>query len=276
MTQKHKAGAVRSAPAFLYCAVPHRANPVFGIVLLGDVGVGHHGVFRQSHGHVGDGVHQGVDDPAPLRFRRGGGIVEDGFPEVQRPQSWRHIQGHKGQSLAGLLIVHAPQIDEPVLEGVDDIVVLVVALGEDHQPIPVLQFLGAFPEGGQGSGVVVHPHTVGVVEHAYAEGHDEVAQELIEPTDGPGLARPEILIGIGCHLLPVHHLPGTPDPVLPGGIELHGDGAEHLAVVPRDDAGALRQVLRPRQLPLGGKEPHAVPNEPIGQRGGLVAHLLLP
>ena len=230
-------------------------------------------MLGKRQGYLGDPVQEGRRHPPALRFQGGRRIEDDGLPVGHDLQPGRQIQGHEGEGLPRLLMVHAPQVHEPILKGVDDVVVLVVALGEDHQPVPVPELLHRLPKGGQGPGVVVDADGVGVVEQAQGQGHDQMAQQLIEPADGPGLPGPKVPKGVGRHLLPVHHLPGAPDPVPAGGIQLPGHGPVHLAVVPHDDAGALRQILRPFYPPLGEGQPNEVPQHPIGERGGLVAHL---
>ena len=52
------------------------------VVLLGDIGVGHHDVLRQTLRLGGDAVHQGLTDPAALLGNGGRGVELDGLAEI--------------------------------------------------------------------------------------------------------------------------------------------------------------------------------------------------
>ena len=247
---------------------------VHGIVPPGDVGVGHHGVQGLGLGDAGDLVHEPVADPIPFLLDGGVGPEWNRLAEEQGLQLRRHIERHKAQGLAGLFVVEPGQIHKLLLKGVDDVVVLVIALGEDDDAAARLQAADALPEGGDQPGVVVDGDGVGVIEDQQRQRHDQMAQELEEPAGALGLARPEIPVGVGRHLLPVHHLPGAPDVVGAGNVKLPRDGAVHMAVVAHDDAGLLRQLLRALQAVLGGKKPDKPADDLVKQTCFFLFHLI--
>ena len=104
---------------------------------------------------------------------------------------------------------------------------------------------------------------VGVGKNQLGQGRDGVGQQLIKPPDSLGFPRPEVLIGVGRDFLFVHHLPGTPGVVLPGGIQLAGDGAVHLAVVAYIDDRLRRELFRAHHLYFGVNRPNSRFDHPV-------------
>ena len=155
---------------------------------------------------------------------------------------------------------------------VDDVVVFLIVLREDDDPIALAQAFDGLPEGGDDPGVPVDGDGVGVVEHAHGQRRDQVRRQPEEPVGGLGLEGPEILKGVSRHLLEMHHLSGAPDIVPPGEMQLPGDGPVHLAVIADDDTGLLRQIFRADDGHLRGKQPDEEPEDLIDQRCFFIFH----
>ena len=232
-------------------------------------------MLRQGDGHVGDPVHQRLADAAALLCDRGRGIEAHRLAEVHEFEPRRKIQRYKAKSLPCFLVIKARQIHELVLKVVDDVVVLVVAFGENDDTAALVQPLHRLPEGGDQPRIVADRHRVGVVEQAHGDRRDGIAEQLEEPAHTLGLAGPEVPIRVGGDLGPFHHLTRAPDVVLAGHMELSGDGAVDLAVVSDDDAGLPLQVFRSRQPVLGRKEPDEPAEHAIDPGGFFVVHFCL-
>ena len=144
-----------------------------------------------------------------------------------------------------------------------DVVVLIIAFRKDHHAAALVQPLHRAAEGRDEAGVVINPHGMGAVENQHAQRGNQIAGDFKQPADRLRLSGPEVAVGIGRHLLQVHHFACAPDIVLSGDIEFPGDGAEHLAVVADDDAGLVRQVFRPLEAVFRGKLPHEPADDPI-------------
>ena len=119
-------------------------------------------------------------------------------------------------------------------------------------------------ERGDQTCIVIDGNRMRVVEETERQRDDQVAQNPVEPSCPLRLARPEILIGVGCDLLPVHHLPRTPDIVLSRPV--------HVAVVSDDHTGLLREILRSLQPVFRREQPDQPAKDPVDPRRFLVFH----
>ena len=179
------------------------------------------------------------------------------------PEGWSQIHGDKGHFFSGALIVQLGHIHKVLLEGVENGVFLFQLFREYDDVGALLQGLHRLAEGVHDPGIVVHRDHVGVVEDAHGQGRNDVGQKLIQPANRPGLAAPEILVGVGGNLPELLHLGGAPDQPLPGVIQLAHNGAVHFCVVGNDDTGIVRQVLRPQDLRLGVEQLYQPVDDPI-------------
>ena len=107
---------------------------------------------------------------------------------------------------------------------------------------------------------------MGVIEHAQRQRCDQVAQNAVEPSGPFRLPGPEVPVGIGRNLFPLHHLSRAPDIVPDRGVEFAHDRAVHVTVVSDDDTGFIGQILCSLQLILRREEPYQPPDHPENPR----------
>ena len=221
----------------------------------------------QLYRDLRDGPHEIIADSLALFLFGGIGPEADGFAEVHFLQVWRVVHGDKLQFLPRSLIIELCNVHKALLKPVDDLIISCGAFREHHHIGPFAKGEGGIAEGGEDAAVLIYADGVGIVENANGQRGNQIGKQMIEPADGLGLAAPEVLIGIGGHFLPVHHLTGAPDGPVAGNVELCNDGAVHLAVVADDEAWLLRNVLDSLRRDLGVAYLYQPPDDPIAAVG---------
>jgi len=221
------------------------------IRLLGDVVIGNDCVLRQGHSNFGDLLHQICTDPLPFFLD---GVIRaeaDGFSKINFLKIRCQIHGNEGHFFFGPLIVQLRHIDELILKLANDMVMRHTVLREDDHMVAFLQPLNGLFESGNDSGIMVNADGIGVVKNAYRKRCNNVRQELIKPPDIFWLFGPEILVGVGWHILQVHHFSGAPDIMTARRVKLACNGSVHLAMVAHNDRCFFWYILLTFYTDLG-------------------------
>ena len=221
------------------------------VILLGDVVIGNDCVLRQGHSNFGDLLHQICTDPLPFFLD---GVIRaeaDGFSKIHFLKIRFQIHWNEGHFFFGPLIVQLRHVDEFILELANDMVMGHTVLWEDDHMFAFLQPLNGLLEGRNDPGVVVNADGIGVIENTHGKGRDYVRQQLIKPPDIFRLFGPEILVGVGRHILHMHHFSGTPDIMTARCVKLTCNRSVHLAVITHDDRCFFRYILLTFYTDLG-------------------------
>ena len=136
-------------------------------------------------------------------------------------------------------------------------------LGKNHYPASGLQPFDRFPDSGLQPCVMVYRNGVGIVEDQQSERGNDMAEHPVEPSDAPRLLRPEVPVGVCCHFLTVHHLPGTPYVMQSRGIQLTCDRSVHMAVVSHYNALSLGKIFGSRKPVFRREEPYEPSYYPV-------------
>ena len=237
------------------------------IVPGGHVRIGNHNVLRQRAGKLCDRVHHACGNPLLFLGNRSIRVKDHGFPEHDLPELRGDVHRDKGHAFSGPLIIVPGHVYEILPEGVDDLIVGLIALREDRDLCAGVQLGDRSFKGRDQSAVVVDGNRVGVVEHTDRNRGDQIGQQLEKPAGPLRLAAPKVLVGVSRNLFPIHHLPGAPGGASARDVELRAERAVHMGMVPHQNAAVLRQVLGPDQRKLRIDQRHDPPNDAVPESG---------
>lgn len=117
---------------------------ILGIKALRNIRIGNNGMQGQVDSNLCYGVHKVSAESAPLFVNGGIRIKANRFAVVNLLQARRNVHGDKGNCLSGFPVIEPGKINELFLKSMDDVIVFIVALGEDYHAAALTHELHGF------------------------------------------------------------------------------------------------------------------------------------